>query len=240
VHVYRHRDCNHLEQLLNDSGSFRRRLLVTDTVFSMHGDLADLAPLAELAERFALMLMVDEAHATGIFGDWGCGRCDEEGVAPHVVVRVGTLSKSLGGIGGFVAGSQRLIDWLVNRARPYVFSTAAPAVVAAAGLAALNVVRRRADWRTELVGKADNLRHRLQRLGFDTGGSQSQIVPVILGGASRTLAAAAELRRRGFFVPPIRPPSVPEGQSLLRISLTYLHTEKQIDDLVAALRDLAR
>jgi 8-amino-7-oxononanoate synthase len=219
VHVYPHRyfpttrneDLKKLEAMLQEGSTFRRRLIVTDSLFSMHGDFAPLSRLAWLARLHKAMLLVDEAHATGVFGKHGRGLCEEVGAEEVVTTRVGTLSKALGSHGGFVAGSQQLIDWLANRARPYVFSTAAPPPVAAAGLAAL--IRPTA---------------------------LSQIVPIFLGDANRTMAAAAELRRRGFFVPGIRPPSVPEGQSLLRISLTCLHTPEQIDALVAALCEVAR
>jgi 8-amino-7-oxononanoate synthase len=240
VFVYSHRDLCQLEHLLADSATFRRRLIVTDSVFSMHGDLANLGALADLSMRFNSMLMVDEAHATGVFGAWSSGRCEEEGVETHVQVRVGTLSKSLGSLGGFIAGSQRLVDWLANRARPFVFSTAVPAAVCAAGLEALAIVKRDFDCDRKLLRSADRFRERLRSRGLSCGESQSQIVPVFLGDPNRTMAAAAELRRRGFFVPGIRPPSVPEGQSLLRISLTCLHTHEQIDALVAALSEIVR
>lgn len=240
VHVYRHDDIDHLEELLVEGGCYRRHLVVTDSLFSMHGDLAQLLAIAELTERFGAMFMVDEAHATGVFGPWGCGRCHDEGVEPIVHIRVGTLSKALGSHGGFVAGSQRLIDWLANRGRPYFFSTAAPPAVAAAGLAALAIIEQEVTPGERLLNASANLRNRLQERDFNTGNSYSQIVPVILGDANRTMTAAAELRRRGFFVPGIRPPSVPQGQSLLRISVTCLHTEQQMVQLVAALTDVAK
>jgi 8-amino-7-oxononanoate synthase len=234
VHVYPHRDLTHLRQLLRESRG-GRRLIVTDSLFSMTGDLAPLAALCELAERHECMLLVDEAHATGVFGPRGRGVCEVEGVEEAVSVRVGTLSKAFGSLGGFVAGPQRLIDWLTNRARPYVFSTAAPAAVAAAGIAALDIVQNDPERRTNLLQLAEHLRRQLLRHGLSYGSSFSQIVPVVVGDPRRAVRAAGELRSRGYFVPAIRPPSVPEGQSLLRISLTALHTEEQVDDLVAAL-----
>jgi 7-keto-8-aminopelargonate synthetase-like enzyme len=157
-----------------------------------------------------------------------------------VHIRIGTLSKSLGSQGGFVVGRQKLIDWLTNRARPYVFSTAALPAIAAAGLAALQIIRDEPQRRNQLLATAAELRRRLILAGMIEPGSVSQIVPVTLGDPSRALSAAAELRQRGFFVPAIRPPSVPEGQSLLRISLTCLHTQQHIHDLVAALTEVAQ
>ena len=252
VHVYRHCDADHLHRLLANKasggreapeasrGQFRRRLIATDSLFSMHGDVAPLRPLADLASEYGAMLMVDEAHATGVFGEHGRGLCDEARLADSAPIRVGTLSKAFGGHGGFVAGSKRLIDWLANRARPYVFSTAAPPPVAAAALAALEISLTEPERRTKVLELAQRLRGELARRGFSRLTSNSHIIPIILGDADRTMAAAAELRRRGFFVSGIRPPSVPEGQSLLRISLTSLHTKQQVEDLVGALHEVTR
>ena len=235
VHVYPHGDVVVLARAIDDAGCFRRRLIVTDSIFSMDGDAAPLVELADLAERSRSMLMVDEAHATGVFGDNGRGLCEALGIADRVHVRVGTLSKALGSVGGFVVGSRSLIDWLLNRARPYVFSTALPAAAARAALAALDIVRDEPARRRELLAKASALRQRLSAQGWNTDRSASQIVPLILGAADATMRVAGALREAGFFVPGIRPPSVPEGHSLLRISLTCGHTDAMIDGLIAAL-----
>jgi 8-amino-7-oxononanoate synthase len=240
VWKYRHRDIDHLRTLLEQLGSCRRRLIVTDSVFSMHGDLAPLPAMADLAGEHRAMLLVDEAHATGVLGERGRGLCEAAGVERDLPIRVGTLSKALGSQGGFVVGSRKLIDWLVNRARPYVFSTASPAAMCAAGIAALEIVQREPQRRQRLLGSAEMLRRQLTKAGFVIPESLSQILSLVLGDPARTTAAAAELRRRGFFVPAIRPPSVPEGMSLLRISLTCMHTEQQTADLVAALSQIAR
>jgi 8-amino-7-oxononanoate synthase len=241
VEPYRHLDAAHLEELLHAGTSFRRRLIVTDSLFSMHGDFAPLSDLAALARKFNALLMVDEAHATGVFGKNGRGCCERDAVEDLVAVRVGTLSKSLGSMGGFVAASRKLIDWLVNRARPYFFSTAAPVATAAAGLAALEIVQREPHRRHRLLDLAGELHQRLaNHKMIGRSAAVSQIVPVILGNPNRAVAASAELRRRGFFVPAIRPPSVPAGQSLLRISLSYSHTNDDIERLIAALRGVAQ
>jgi 8-amino-7-oxononanoate synthase len=240
IRIYRHADMTHLGELLRSESSFRRRLIVTDSLFSMGGGLAPLKELASLAGDFRAMLMVDEAHATGVFGKLGRGLCEELGIERQVSIRVGTLSKALGGLGGFVAGSQRLIDWLANRARSYGFSTAAPAAAAAAGIQALEIVRTEPMRRQRLLDLAASMRRQLTAQSFDCSQARSQIIPVILGNPDRAVAAALELRRQGFFVPAIRPPSVPTGRSLLRISLTYLHTEQQVAGLVAALAEVAR
>jgi 8-amino-7-oxononanoate synthase len=237
VVVYPHRNAAALEQLLGEGRRFRRRLIVSDSLFSMDGDLAPLPDLADLAERFDAMLMVDEAHATGVFGAQGRGLCEHLGVEDGVHVRVGTLSKALGSLGGFVAGKSTLIDWLANRARSYVFSTAGPEAMAAAGLEALRVVRREPHRRRELLERAAWLRERLQRDGWNVGASESQIVPLVIGAPQPTMQLAAALRERGFLAPGIRPPSVPEGESLLRISLSYAHPPEVVEELADALRN---
>lgn len=238
VQVYPHGDIDYLRMMLAQASAFRRRLIVTDGLFSMDGDLAPLADLAGLAEVHDAMLMVDEAHATGVFGEEGRGVGEHWAVEDGIHVRIGTLSKGLGSIGGFVAGSQTLVDWISNRARTYVFSTAAPEASAAAGLAALERVQSEPHRRRELLSRASGLRTDLLGNGFDIGESESQIIPIYLGDPERATRLSAELRERGFFVPGIRPPSVPEGESLLRISLSYAHTPEMIDQLVQALRNL--
>ena len=241
VMVYRHRDADHLHELLSAMPrTVRRKLIVTDSLFSMDGDFAPLSQLAELASEFGAMLLVDEAHATGVLGARGRGLCEHLDVERGVHIRVGTLSKALGSAGGFVAGSQSLIDWLANRARPYVFSTAFPEATAAAALQALEIVSREPHRRQQLLARAGWLRDVLNSAGLSVGDSQSQIIPVIVGDPTRTMHAAAELRRRGLLVPGIRPPSVPDGESLLRISLSYLHEEDQLRQLQSALADVVQ
>ncbi len=235
VQIYPHRDVDGLANLLRQAGGFRRRLIVTDSLFSMDGDLAPLAQLAELAEQHDAILMADEAHATGVFGDRGRGVTESLGVEDGVHVRIGTLSKALGSIGGFVAGPQKLIDWLANRARTYVFSTAPPEAMAAAGLAALRIVRDEPHRRMELLDRAAQLREQLTEQGCQIGDSQSQIIPVLIGDPTRTMHVSAALRDRRLFIPGIRPPTVPEGQSLLRISMTFAHSGAMLDQLLTAL-----
>jgi 8-amino-7-oxononanoate synthase len=238
--VYPHCDCDTLERMLQDAAGFRRRLIVTDTLFSMDGDLAPLVRLAELAGEYDAMLMVDEAHATGVFGATGRGVVEHLAVGcpelhDQVHVCIGTLSKALGTGGGFVCGQQSLVDWLANRARTYVFSTAQPAATSAAAVATLDIVQREPQRRTQLLERAAELRARLQAQGWDTGRSESQIIPLLVGDPERTMRFAERLREAGFFVPGIRPPSVPEGESLLRLSLCYHHAPAMTDALVSEL-----
>jgi 8-amino-7-oxononanoate synthase len=241
--IYPHADCNALESLLQGAAKFRRRLIVTDTLFSMGGDIAPLRRLSQLANEYSTMLLVDEAHATGVFGEHGRGICELQfnhdapavgaDVGPHI--RVGTLSKAFGSSGGFVCGPRSLIDWLSNVARTYFFSTAQPAATCAAALTALDIIRNEPHRRTELLNRAENLRLRLSHQGWNTAQSTSQIIPLIIGESNQTMEFSQKLRETGFFVPGIRPPSVPEGKSLLRLSLCYHHTPEMIDRLLGHL-----
>lgn len=231
--VYSHRDVTALAELLSRESTVGKKLVVTDGLFSMDGDVAPIEKLASLAEEHHAMLLVDEAHALGVLGD------DGRGVSAHlgnaVSARVGTLSKALGSHGGFVAGSQRLIDYLSNRARGYVFSTASPAANAAVALAALNIMRNEPERREALLKMAAHVRHSLQQQGWRIGNSESQIVPLILGEPSPALRLSETLRGHKIWIPCIRPPSVPPGQSLLRISLSSAHTESMVDVLLDTL-----
>lgn len=239
--VYSHNEVQQLaDQLRNDEGRFRRRLIVTDGLFSMDGDFAPLAELGELAAQHGAMLLVDEAHATGVWGASGRGSveraaAESRGLEHQVTVRVGTLSKAFGSAGGFATGSAALIDWLYNRARPYVFSTASPPAIAAAAIAALDVVQAEPERRTRVANNADRLRNDLTAAGWQTGGSASQIVPIRAGDATAALQLSAQLAQAGLYIPAIRPPSVPQGESLLRVSVSARHTESDLGRLVEAL-----
>lgn len=239
VRVFPHNDWPRLEKLLAQAGKYRRRLIAVDTLYSMDGDLAPLVELVDLADRYAAMLMIDEAHATGVFGRQGRGVAEHLGVEERVPVRVGTLSKAAGSIGGFVAGSRSLIEWLVNRARPYIFSTAPPAAMAAAAMAALDIIRDEPHRRTELLARAAELRRQLTAEGWNVAASASQIIPIVVGQPDEALRLAARLRQRGLFAPAIRPPTVPEGEACLRVSLTYAHTPAMIARLLDALNEAA-
>jgi 8-amino-7-oxononanoate synthase len=240
VHVYRHNDMAHLAELLRTLGRHvRRRMIVSDTVFSMDGDLAPLAELLELAERFDGLLLIDEAHATGVLGEHGRGVTDLLPIGSWSwdrLVKVGTLSKGLGTQGGFVCGSRRSIDWLINSARPYIFSTALAPPLAAAARRAVSVVQSEPQRRHHILALAEQLRHELHELGCPIGDSRCQIVPVIVGTPRAAVALSRCLEEQGLLVPAIRPPSVPEGTARLRISLSAGHTEEDVRQLVVALR----
>jgi 8-amino-7-oxononanoate synthase len=236
LRVFPHNDAARLEAILGrDRGRFRRSLIATEGVFSMDGDLAPLADLVDLAERSGAMLMVDEAHGTGVFGPDGRGAASEGGVADRVPIRVGTLSKALGSIGGFVAGSRRLIGHLVNHAPSLIYSTALPPAAASAALRALSLIQAE-PWRRERArGLGDRLRGALAAAGLSVIPSSGPIVPVAIGEPGRATAAADRLRGEGFLVAAIRPPTVPAGTSRLRISVTAAHSEGDLDALARAM-----
>ena len=219
VRVYRHADLDHLAALLAEAPG--RAVVVTESVFSMDGDAVDLAALSALCTRHGALLVVDEAHAV-LTPHWDPGDAE--------VLRVGTLSKTLAAVGGFVAGPQVLVDLLVNRARPYIFTTALPPADVAAALAALAVVRS-----AEGAGRRDRLRALVDRL---RPGQPSAIVPIVLGSEEAALAASARLLDAGLLVPAIRPPTVAPGTSRLRVALSAGHTDAEVEALVGALREL--
>jgi 8-amino-7-oxononanoate synthase len=241
VHVYRHSDLDHLLLLLRQHGDIaRRRLIVTDTVFSMDGDVAPLAELVRLAHRFDCVLVVDEAHATGVLGEKGRGVTElipANMTGTDRIIKVATLSKALGAQGGFVCGSRLLIDWLVNAARPYIFSTALAPPIAAAARRAVALVRQEPERRQRLLHLSTLLRGELETLGHPRTSSACQIVPVIVGSARAAVRVSKKLEKRGMLVPAIRPPSVPEGTARLRICLSAGHTEEDVRRLVGALHE---
>jgi len=231
VTVYPHRDTARLGELLTASRA-GRKLVVTDAVFSMDGTLAPLVELVALRERHGALLVVDEAHATLVFGPHGGGLADALGVADGVDIHVGTLSKAFGALGGFAATTRVLRDWLLNRARPFVFSTALPLPVVAAARAALDVATRSSDVRDRLWARVAQLAGALGRR------LECPVVPIAATSEAHALAASRALLERGLFVPAIRPPTVPAGGSRLRIALSAAHTEAQVARLASALAEL--
>jgi len=236
VRVFPHRNYRKLERLLDTTRHARRRVIVSDSVFSMDGDFADLPRLVELKAKYDATLCLDEAHATGVLGEHGEGLAELMNVEHEVDVTVGTLSKALGGIGGFVAGSQAFIDWLLNIAGAFIYSTALPPAACAAAIAALDLVEQEPNRRQSLTKLAARLRHELHDVrGYDIADSCSHIVPLIVGGASQAVRLSELLESDGFLIPAIRPPTVPRGKARLRISLCADHTPADVDRLLAAL-----
>ena len=229
LYRFRHNDVEHLEQLLKKNVTSGRRLIVTESVFSMDGDLAPLQDIAHVAQRHGAMVMVDEAHATGVFGPKGSGLVRELGLGPLVNIALGTLSKAFGGYGGFVTCSKSVRAFLINHARSFIYSTALPPPVVAAALGALQVVEESSDLGAQLVNNATAFRNRLEEGGLNTGNSASQIIPVMVGENSKTLAISQKLREHGIIGVAIRPPTVPQGTARIRLSVTLAHTWEDLE-----------
>jgi 8-amino-7-oxononanoate synthase len=236
---FRHNDLDHLRTLLaRDRSKPGRRLIVTESVFSMDGDRAPLGELIALAEEFGAFLYVDEAHATGVLGPQGRGL-----TAAHpgrIDIVMGTLGKALGGFGAYVAGSRRLVDYLVNRCAGFIYSTALPPSVFGALDAALDLVPTMDRERARVRDHAERFRQAAKANGFSTGASDTQIVPLLIGGNDTTLAAQARLEEQGLLAIAIRPPTVPEGEARLRLSFSAAHADADVMRLCDALVGLER
>jgi glycine C-acetyltransferase/8-amino-7-oxononanoate synthase len=226
--VYRHGDLEHLAWGLRKAGE-RAALIVTDGVFSMDGDVAPLAELAELAKAHGCRLMVDEAHATGAIGPGGRGSVAAARLSGEVDVVMGTLGKALGSYGAYVCANRETTDYLLNTARSFVFSTALPPSVAAAGLAALELLESQPDRVGRLSANAETLREAFADEGLEVGGSETQIVPVPVGDAGTAMELCERVLERGVFAQGIRPPTVPEGSSRLRFTVMSTHRREELE-----------
>lgn len=235
---YDHNDLAALERLLAASPPAARRFIITESVFSMDGDRVAVAALANLAQRFDCLLYIDEAHALGILGAGGAGLTAMLGAHPQLV-RMGTLGKAFGAAGAFVAGSATLIDWLINRCKGFIYSTAPSPAVCGAVEAALDLMPQLDGDRARLLSRADSLRVRLQTLGLDTLDSTTHIVPVVLGSEQRALEAQEKLLAAGVLCVAIRPPTVPPGSARLRVSLNTAQTDADFAYLLEAVACLA-
>jgi 8-amino-7-oxononanoate synthase len=233
VRVYPHKNLAKLEDILRQSNSFRRKLVVTETVFSMDGDLAPLAEIVELKEKHGAWLMIDEAHATGLYAKNRRGLAEAAGVEDGIDVTLGTLSKALGCAGGFVVGSQTLIDFLRNRARSLIYSTALPPSVCAAGAAAVDLVmgEQGHERRDQLWRNVSELKSGLSALGIQNE-SRSPIIPIIIGDEAATVETSRRLYERGVFVPAIRFPTVPKGKARLRVTVTAAHERSDVQQFL--------
>jgi len=234
--IYKHCDVEHLEYLLSLDRSSSKKLIVTDTVFSMDGDLAPLPELVELSEKHGCMLMIDEAHATGVLGKRGSGATEYFGVEDRVPIVMGTLSKAVGSLGGYVGGNRKLIDFLRNRARSYIFDTSLPASSLAASLTAIDIIEFEPERRKYLWSLIEKFKSGLQNIGLNVLPSNSAVVPVLIGEAQPTLDFARTLRENGVFTPAVRPPSVPTGKCRIRATLMATHKEKHIEQALRAFK----
>lgn len=256
--VYEHANVEAAEKALQRATSYRRRLLMSDSLFSMDGDFAPVTRLAELAQQYGAMSLIDEAHAIGVWGEGGrgltAGSEDRRNGGSAILsisdsptprpadpatfdVVVGTLSKSLGSQGGFFCASREIVDLVINRGRPFIFTTGLSPACISGAQAALSLVQEESDKRARVRTLSSQLRAGLHSLGFDTLKSESQIVPILLGEAADALRCAEFLRAKGIFAPAIRPPTVHRGECRVRFSVTAEHDEKDVERVLAALQD---
>ena len=232
---FRHNDPDHLSHLLGKHrAGFGRALAMTESVFSMDGDRAPLVALFEASRRHRCHLMVDEAHATGVFGPDGRGCVEAAGLSGRVDLVMGTFSKALGGFGAYLAASRTVVEYLVNSARSFIYTTALPPAVIAADLAALRLCLAGETRGGELLERAEAFREALRAKGWTVGG-ESQIVPVVVGESARAVALSKALAERGYLALPVRPPTVPEGAARLRFSLTAAHADRHLSGVAEAL-----
>lgn len=238
--VFRHGDCDHLERLLRRRTTDRPTLIITEGVFSMDGDLAPLPDLVSLAERYGAILYVDDAHGTGVMGGNGRGTVEHFDLEHRVPFHMGTLSKAVGSHGGFLVGTRDLVEYVINTARSFIFTTALPPAVAAASLAALTVIGREPERRARLWSNRQRFFDGLKALGCTLPRTASPILPVLVGDAASASKVAERLLTHGVYATAIRPPTVPDGTSRIRFTVTSEHTTDQLDEALHSLRLVIR
>lgn len=234
ITVVPHRDLDAFEKALKQPA--RRKLVVTDSLFSMDGTIAPLRELRALCDAYGAILYVDEAHATGVFGKNGAGLAEAFGIRPDV--QMGTLGKALGSFGAFIAGSANVREWLLNRARAFVFTTALPPSVCAASRTAIELVRTEPERRAHLLAMSERLKNGFAERGFAVADEVTPIIPLVVGSPDRALAMAQALRERGVLARAVRPPTVPEGTSRIRFVVQAGHTEAHVDRVLSVLDEL--
>ena len=240
TYKYRHNDMADLEKKLAVVGDDRGVIVVVDGVFSMEGDLADLPAVAELCRRFGARLMVDDAHGLGVLGENGRGTAEHFGLEHEVDLVMGTFSKSLATVGGFIAGDARVIDHVKHNARSEIFSAAPPPASVAAALKALEIVEREPERRKQLWENTDYMKRELDALGFDTGSSASPVIPIVVGEDMAAWRTTTRLQEEGVFVNPVVSPAVPEGRAMIRTSYMATHTREHLDVALDALERVGR
>ncbi|MBM7854729.1 8-amino-7-oxononanoate synthase [Desulfohalotomaculum tongense] len=235
---YRHKDLDHLEKLLKNTTAPGRKLIITDSIFSMDGDRAPIKELVELKQRYGAMLMLDEAHGEGVFGPKGRGLAAHEMAAEHIDIHLGTLSKAFGCLGAYVAGSKTLVDYLRNKCRSFIYTTSLPPAVLGSILGALKVIAGTAGdrLRRDLRNKSKWMINELNKLGFSTLDSDSQIIPILIPGNDNVINFSKKLRQRGILALPIRVPTVPKNSERIRVSLMATHS---MQDLTYAVEQFA-
>ncbi len=237
---YNHSDMEHLEELLKKFNTAKKKLVVTDTVFSMDGDLANLKKIVSLAKKYGACVYADEAHATGVFGPTGAGLAEELGLSQNLDVQMGTLSKALGSFGAFISGSKILTEYLINTSRAFIYTTSLPASVIAASIKAIEIVQREPQLREKLWTNIKFIKQGLLDLGLDCANSNSAIIPIITRDNELTMEFSKRLFKRGIFIQGIRPPTVPKGQARLRIAVSAIHTQADLEKLLKEIKRTAR
>jgi len=235
---YPHADMQALEEMLKQNHDVARKLIVTDTVFSMDGDRAPLKEIVDLARRYEAMVMVDEAHGFGVLGSHGAGLVEDLGLEQQVDIQMGTLSKAAGCFGAYVAGTKVLRDYLINKSRSFIYTTAMPPALAQAARASLQIIREGHQLRRRLQESGDYLRVQLKILGFDTMNSTTPIIPILIKDPQEALKMTKQLLEQGIFLQAIRPPTVPVGASRLRLTVTAEHTQDDLDQLLNTFKNL--
>ena len=235
-----HKDITALENLLKSNQDFRKKLIVTDTVFSMDGDIAPLPDIIKLAKKYNALVMVDEAHATGVLGKNGAGAVEHFGLEGQVDIQMGTLSKAVGAFGGYCCGSSDLIDYLINRARSFIYTTAVPVAICASSMKAIEIIQDEPGLRQKLLDNAEYLRVNLNKLGFNTLDSQTPIIPVLIKDASLTMEFSRKLLDEGIFIQGIRPPTVSQNTARLRVAVMATHSKEDLDFVIDKFRKVGR
>jgi len=240
LRVYPHKNMNALEKILKKSQVYQQRLIITDGIFSMEGDITPLPEIVELAKKYHALVMIDDAHSTGVLGTEGRGTVEYFGLEKGIDIQMGTLSKALGSLGGFIAGSNTLIEYLKNKARSFIYSTSLPPAQVAGALVALEIIQTEPQIRDRLWQNVRYLKEGLQNIGFDTMGSQTQIIPLLIGDNDKTMLVSKFLYENDIFVPGIRPPTVPKGTARLRLSLMATHTKLHLDKVISTFKTLPK
>ena len=237
---YPHNDMEALEGMLRCAAGFRRRGIITDSVFSMDGDIAPLDRIVELARAYDCLVMIDEAHALGVLGKNGRGAAEHFGVEEKIDIRMGTLSKAAGSFGAYCCGSKELVDFLVNKARSFIYTTAMPPAIAAASEKAVEIIRDDSSLRGRLWANTRYFKKALDETGFNTGSSQTPIIPIVVGKPAPALEFSRRLEGEGIFVGAIRPPTVPANTARLRLTVMATHTREDLDYTLEKLKVVGR
>ena len=243
IKVYSNKDTNEIEAVLSQCsgktalGKYKKKFIITDGVFSMNGHIAPLSRILELAEVYNAFVIVDDAHATGVLGEKGKGTAKYYGLNNDRIIQIGTFSKALGSLGGYAAGSEVIIDYIRNKSRSFIYSTALPPSVCAASIAAIDLLENDLHLKKRLWNNVESFRNKLEKFGFNTMQSQTQIIPILIGDTNLTMKFAKSLFIKGIYAPGVRPPTVPDNTSRIRVSLMASHTDMQINKALTVLEN---